>query len=87
MRHSVFPALCLTAAIGIAQESAPAAAPTPRIRSTPYTLQPRDGSRAVSAELGDVPFAGFNSYGQIVRAAGQFSGFHNCTAVVCVIPD
>jgi hypothetical protein len=42
---------------------------------------------AVGAELGDVPFAGFNSYGQIVRAAGQFSGFHNCTAVVCVIPD
>jgi hypothetical protein len=30
---------------------------------------------------------GENSYGQIVRAAGQFSGFHNCTAVVCVIPD
>lgn len=42
---------------------------------------------AVGAALGDVPFAGFNSYGQIVRAEGQFSGFHNCTAVVCVIPD
>lgn len=42
---------------------------------------------AVAAELGAVPFAGFNSYGQIVRAAGQFSGFHNCTAVVCVFPD
>lgn len=41
---------------------------------------------AVSAELGGVPFAGFNSYGQVVRAEGQFSGFHNCTAVVCVIP-
>jgi hypothetical protein len=42
---------------------------------------------AVAAELGDAPFAGFNSYGQIVRAEGQFSGFHNCTAVVCVFPD
>ncbi len=42
---------------------------------------------AVATELGGVPFAGFNSYGQIVRAEGQFSGFHNCTAVVCVLPD
>jgi hypothetical protein len=42
---------------------------------------------AVAEELGDLPFAGFNSYGQIVRSEGQFSGFHNCTAVVCVLPD
>jgi Uncharacterized conserved protein len=42
---------------------------------------------AVARELGGIPFAGFNSYGQIVRAEGQFSGFHNCTAVVCVLPD
>lgn len=42
---------------------------------------------AVSHELNDIPFAGFNSYGQIVRADGQFSGFHNCTAVVCVFPE
>ena len=42
---------------------------------------------AVAEALGPVPFAGFNSYGQIVRAEGQFSGFHNCTAVVCVFPD
>jgi hypothetical protein len=42
---------------------------------------------AVGKELGDVPFVGFNSYGQIVRADGQFSGFHNCTAVACVIPE
>ncbi len=41
---------------------------------------------AVQAELGDVPYAGFNTYGQIAQAAGQFSGFHNCTAVVCVLP-
>ncbi len=42
---------------------------------------------AVRNALGDAKFAGFNSYGQIVRADGQFSGFHNCTAVVCVFPD
>lgn len=42
---------------------------------------------AVARELGSTPFAGFNSYGQIVRSEGQFSGFHNCTAVVVVIPD
>lgn len=41
---------------------------------------------AVSREL-NIPFAGFNSYGQIVRADGQFNGFHNCTAVVCVFPE
>jgi hypothetical protein len=41
---------------------------------------------AVRRELGDVPFAGFNTYGQIAQAEGQFSGFHNCTAVVCTIP-
>jgi len=32
-------------------------------------------------------FVGCNTYGQIARAEGQFSGFHNCTAVVCVIPQ
>jgi len=41
---------------------------------------------AVQRELGDVPLAGFNTYGQIAQAEGQFSGFHNCTAVVCTIP-
>jgi hypothetical protein len=42
---------------------------------------------AVQTALGDAPFVGFNSYGQIVRSDGQFSGFHNCTAVVLVLPD
>ncbi|HEX6374064.1 MAG TPA: FIST N-terminal domain-containing protein [Longimicrobium sp.] len=41
---------------------------------------------AVQGELGAVPFAGFNTYGQIAQSEGQFNGFHNCTAVVCVIP-
>jgi hypothetical protein len=30
--------------------------------------------------------AGCNTFGQIARGEGQFSGFHNCTAVVCIIP-
>lgn len=42
---------------------------------------------AVRAELGDVPFAGCNTYGQIAQAEGRFSGFHNCTAVICVLPS
>lgn len=42
---------------------------------------------AVQAELGPAKFVGFNSYGQIARAEGQFNGFHNCTAVVCLIPE
>lgn len=32
-------------------------------------------------------FIGCNTYGQIARAEGQFGGFHNCTAVVCVLPQ
>ncbi len=32
-------------------------------------------------------FAGCDTYGQIARAEGQFGGFHNCTAVVCVFPE
>jgi len=41
----------------------------------------------IAEVLGPVPFAGCNTYGQIARADGQFSGFHNCTAVVCVFPE
>jgi hypothetical protein len=43
--------------------------------------------KAVQAELGSANYVGFNSYGQIARADGQFNGFHNCTAVVCLIPE
>ncbi|MDQ3698392.1 MAG: FIST C-terminal domain-containing protein [Gemmatimonadota bacterium] len=42
---------------------------------------------SLTKELGTASYAGFNTYGQIARAEGQFSGFHNCTAVVCVIPE
>ena len=41
----------------------------------------------VVERLGSAPMVGCNTYGQIARAEGQFSGFHNCTAVVLVIAD
>jgi hypothetical protein len=43
-------------------------------------------ARALKNALGNVKYAGFNTYGQIARMDGQFSGFHNATAVVCVLP-
>lgn len=43
--------------------------------------------QSVEEALGPVGFAGCNTYGQIARAEGQFSGFHNCTAVLGVLPD
>jgi hypothetical protein len=30
-------------------------------------------------------YVGCNTHGQIARAEGQFGGFHNCTAVVCIL--
>jgi hypothetical protein len=45
-----------------------------------------DELKAVAHSLGSSNFAGCNTYGQIARIEGQFSGFHNCTAVVCAIP-
>jgi hypothetical protein len=47
----------------------------------------QDELTALKEVLGPVPFAGCNTYGQVARAEGQFSGFHNCTAVVCVLPS
>jgi hypothetical protein len=41
---------------------------------------------AVSSALKGADFVGCNTYGQIARVDGQFSGFHNCTAVTCVLP-
>ena len=41
---------------------------------------------ALQRTLGAAQYGGCNSNGQISRAEGQFSGFHNCTAVICVIP-
>ena len=41
---------------------------------------------AVRDRLGNADLAGCNTHGQIARAEGQFEGFHNCTAVVCLLP-
>ena len=46
-----------------------------------------DELKAVAEALGCDNFAGCNTYGQIARTEGQFSGFHNCTAIVCAIPE
>jgi hypothetical protein len=42
---------------------------------------------AVKRALNGAGYAGCNTYGQIARSDGQFSGFHNCTAVVAVLPE
>ncbi|GAC1314833.1 MAG: FIST N-terminal domain-containing protein [Mucilaginibacter sp.] len=41
----------------------------------------------VNKSLNGVQYAGCNTYGQVARVNGQFSGFQNCSAVVCVIPE
>jgi hypothetical protein len=41
----------------------------------------------VKETLNTVKYVGCNTYGQVARVNGQFSGFHNCTAVVCLIPQ
>jgi methyl-accepting chemotaxis protein len=42
--------------------------------------------RGISAELGDAPLAGFETYGEIAMSAGDMSGFHNTTSVVLAFP-
>jgi methyl-accepting chemotaxis protein len=41
---------------------------------------------AVRAVFGDVPVAGFLTYGEIARRPGNLDGWHNATAVVAAIP-
>jgi hypothetical protein len=41
----------------------------------------------VSDTLDGAAFVGCNTYGQVARVNGQFSGFQNCSAVVCIIPN
>jgi hypothetical protein len=41
---------------------------------------------SVADLLDGIELVGCNTYGQIARADGQFNGFHNCTAVVMVLP-
>lgn len=40
----------------------------------------------VREQLSGADLVGCNTHGQIARAQGQFEGFHNCTAVVVVVP-
>ena len=42
---------------------------------------------SVAKMLGGADLVGCNTYGQIARSDGQFEGFHNCTAVVMVLPS
>jgi methyl-accepting chemotaxis protein len=42
--------------------------------------------RGMSEELGNVPLAGFETYGEIAMDAGDMSGFHNTTSVVLAFP-
>ena len=41
---------------------------------------------AIRNEIGDVPIAGFLTYGEIARYGGSSNGWHNTTAVVVAIP-
>ena len=41
----------------------------------------------IQEKFSAIPLTGCNTHGQIARAEGQFEGFHNCTAVVCVFPE
>jgi hypothetical protein len=41
---------------------------------------------AVRSVFGDVPVAGFLTYGEIARYSGKLDGWHNATAVVVAIP-
>ena len=43
--------------------------------------------QSITKALEDVSLMGCNTHGQIARADGQFGGFHNCTAVVCALPE
>ena len=42
--------------------------------------------RAIADELGPVPLAGFETYGEIALDVGDMSGFHNTTTVVVAFP-
>jgi methyl-accepting chemotaxis protein len=42
--------------------------------------------RGMSEELGGVPLAGFETYGEIALDVGDMSGFHNTTSVVLAFP-
>jgi hypothetical protein len=41
----------------------------------------------LSGPLNTTSYVGFSTCGQIVRSEGEFNGFQNCTAVVCLFPQ
>ena len=45
-----------------------------------------DGVRAIKEVVGDVPLIGLETYGEICMDPMRFSGFHNTTSVVVLIP-
>ncbi len=47
-----------------------------------YTME----LEAVRSTLPAIPMIGCVTHGQIARSDRQFDGFHNCTALVCVLP-
>lgn len=42
---------------------------------------------AVKQVIGDIPFIGLETYGELALEEGQLSGFHNTTTVVMLLPD
>jgi methyl-accepting chemotaxis protein len=42
--------------------------------------------KGISEELGDVPLAGYETYGEVALDVGDMSGFHNTTSVVLAFP-
>lgn len=46
-----------------------------------------EATRSMSDELGGVPIAGFETYGEIALDVGDMSGFHNTTSVVLAFPS
>jgi methyl-accepting chemotaxis protein len=46
----------------------------------------KDAVVGISEELGGVPLAGFETYGEIALGGGDLSGFHNTTTVLLTFP-
>ena len=47
----------------------------------------KEGVHAIQKVIGDIPLLGFETYGEICMNPDQFSGFHNTTSVVVLLPD
>jgi methyl-accepting chemotaxis protein len=46
-----------------------------------------EGVKAMLKETGKMPLLGFETYGEICMREGEFSGFHNTTSVVTIVPE